>query len=99
MSKQVTYARLQKTLKELGFEEMRLNGAHVIFRHGEKGAVLSVPKSSGSVPPVYVNTAARQIANSGIATTDDFKQRLMNGVRKSAIRPLRLRTSSIRHRF
>ncbi len=84
MSSQITYARMEQTLQELGFSEMRRIGDHVVFEHGKTGAVLSVPVLAQSVPSIYVNTAARQISNSGIATTEDFKRRLANGVTKAA---------------
>jgi predicted RNA binding protein YcfA (HicA-like mRNA interferase family) len=75
MSKTVTFRQLQKTLNSLGFESQPVGG-HVIFRHLKTGAVLTVPNTEGTVRPIYVSTAARQIANSGIATASTFESRL-----------------------
>ena len=76
MSKTVTFKQLQRTLNEFGFEKSRQKGSHVIFRHSEKGVVVVVPNIGETVRPVYVKTAARQIANSGIATVSTFENRL-----------------------
>jgi predicted RNA binding protein YcfA (HicA-like mRNA interferase family) len=75
MSKAVTFSQLQKTLNGFGFESQQL-GSHVIFRHSRTGAVLTVPNIERTVRPIYVRTAARQIANSGIATASAFGTRL-----------------------
>jgi predicted RNA binding protein YcfA (HicA-like mRNA interferase family) len=75
MSSRVTFKQLQKTLVELGFEG-RQSGSHVIFRHTGSGAVLSVPNSEQIVRTIFVSTAARQVANSGIATTKAFEGKL-----------------------
>jgi predicted RNA binding protein YcfA (HicA-like mRNA interferase family) len=75
MSKPVTFGQLQKTLNSFGFESQQA-GSHVIFRHLKTGAVLTVPNTEGTVRPIYVSTAARQIANSGIATASTFEIRL-----------------------
>jgi predicted RNA binding protein YcfA (HicA-like mRNA interferase family) len=75
MSKPVTFAQLQKTLTGFGFEPEQ-RGSHVLFRHPETGVVLTVPNTERTVRPIYVSSAARQIANSGIATASTFETRL-----------------------
>ena len=72
----MTFKQLQRTLNEFGFEKAREKGNHVIFRHSEKGVIVVVPNIGDTVRPVYVRTAARQIANSGIATVSTFVSRL-----------------------
>jgi predicted RNA binding protein YcfA (HicA-like mRNA interferase family) len=77
VSQKVTFKQLQKTLNGLGFEARQsLSSSHVIFKHSKTGVVLTVPNSGPTVPPVYVNTAARQVANSGIATVTSFENKL-----------------------
>ena len=83
MSKTVTFKQLQTTLNGLGFESQE-RGAHVIFRHSKTGAILTVPNTGRTVRPVYVNTAARQIANSGIATMSTFVTRLEKAAKDAA---------------
>jgi predicted RNA binding protein YcfA (HicA-like mRNA interferase family) len=75
MSKAVTFEQLQKTLMGFGFVKSAASGSHVIFRHDPTGVVLTMPHT-GTVRPIYVSTAARQIANSGIATASVFENRL-----------------------
>jgi predicted RNA binding protein YcfA (HicA-like mRNA interferase family) len=71
MSKTVTFKQLEKTLHEFGFVSQQ-GGSHVIFRHST-GVVLTVPNTGRTVRPIYVSSAARQIANSGIATASTFE--------------------------
>jgi predicted RNA binding protein YcfA (HicA-like mRNA interferase family) len=75
MSKSVIFRQLQKTFGEFGFVAQQ-DGGHAIFRHPKTGATLTVPNIEGTVRPIYVSNAARQIANSGIATTSMFEVRL-----------------------
>ena len=75
MSRTVTFKQLQKTLGELGFVQYRKTGGHVLFWHSETGAVLTLPMTE-SVRPIYVSSAARQIANSGIAASSAFEKKL-----------------------
>jgi predicted RNA binding protein YcfA (HicA-like mRNA interferase family) len=76
MSKTVTYEQLKNALSEFGFKPEQEGAAHVIFRHSKTGVVVTVPKMGKTVRPVFVSTAARQIANSGIATAKTFENRL-----------------------
>jgi predicted RNA binding protein YcfA (HicA-like mRNA interferase family) len=71
----VTFDQLQKTLSGFGFE-VQQGGSHVIFRHAKTGVVLSVGNTEPTVRPIYVSTAARQLANAGIATAAAFETRL-----------------------
>ena len=75
MSKTVTFKQLEKTLHAFGFVSQQ-GGSHVIFRHSKTGVVLTVPNTERTVRPIYVSTAARQIANSGIATASTFETSL-----------------------
>lgn len=85
----VTFKDLQKALQELGFEpsEAGTHGAHVIFRHLKKGVVLSVPHTTGPIRPIYVSTVARQLSNSGIASTSMFQKRLNSSTLQPAAIP------------
>jgi len=77
MSKPVTSQQLVGTLEDLGFKlDTEQAGAHLLLRHEKTGAVLTLPKSSRPLRPVFVNTAARQVANSGIASVEIFSKRL-----------------------
>jgi predicted RNA binding protein YcfA (HicA-like mRNA interferase family) len=75
MSNTVTFAQLKKTLNDFGFQA-KSSGSHVIFLHSKTGVVLTVPYTEGNVPSLYINTATRQVANSGIATVSTFQSRL-----------------------
>jgi hypothetical protein len=75
MTKPVTFGQLRDTLNGRGFVADP-GGGHVIFRHPGAGLVLAAPNAAGKVRPIYVVTAARQIANSGIATEAAFEARL-----------------------
>ena len=57
------------------------SGGHVIFRHPETGLVLTAPNAEGKVRSIYVVTAARQIANVGIASAAAFEARLAKAAR------------------
>jgi hypothetical protein len=59
-------------------------GSHVIFRHAKTGVVLTVPTIERTVRPIYVNTASRQIANSGIASTSTFEAKLEQAGKSAA---------------
>jgi predicted RNA binding protein YcfA (HicA-like mRNA interferase family) len=83
MSKMVTFKQLQKTLNGFGFESQQ-HGSHVIFRHSKTGVVLTVPNTERTVRPIYVSSAARQIANSGIATASTFETRLEKAAKEAA---------------
>jgi predicted RNA binding protein YcfA (HicA-like mRNA interferase family) len=77
MSKPVTSQQLVGTLEDLGFKlDAEQAGAHLLLRHEKTGAVLTLPKSARPLRPVFVNTAARQVANSGIASVEAFSKRL-----------------------
>jgi hypothetical protein len=80
MTKAVTFGQLRDTLNGLGFVADP-GGGHVIFRHPETGLVLSVPSAEAKVRPIYVITAARQIANFGIAAESAFEARLAKAAR------------------
>lgn len=86
MSKMVTFKQLQAALNELGFESQQ-HGSHSIFMHPKTGTVLTVPNMDRMVRPIYVSTAARQIANSGIAAASAFEATLSKAVRSKAVRP------------
>jgi hypothetical protein len=75
MAKPVTSGQLRDTLNGLGFVADP-GGGHVIFRRPGAGLVLSVPNAEGKIRSIYVVTAARQIANFGIATEAAFAARL-----------------------
>ena len=75
MSKKVKLRHLEKVLRQYGFAE-RTRGNHYLFRHPETGLVLTVPTHEETVRPIYVATIARQLANTGIATTASFNSRL-----------------------
>jgi predicted RNA binding protein YcfA (HicA-like mRNA interferase family) len=87
MSKTVTFKQLEKTLHEFGFVSQQV-GIHVIFRHSKTGAVLTVPNTGPTVRPIYVSTAARQIANSGIATASTFEIRLQKAANNAGQPPV-----------
>ena len=72
MSDKVTFKQLQETLLELGFVADREASNHVIFRHSDTGAVLTLPTTS-PVPPIYVSNTAAQVVNSGITTPSTFE--------------------------
>jgi len=80
MTKPVTLAQLRDTLTGLGFVSDP-SGGHVIFRHPETGLVLTAPNAEGKVRSIYVITAARQIANVGIASAAAFEARLAKAAR------------------
>jgi predicted RNA binding protein YcfA (HicA-like mRNA interferase family) len=80
MTKPVTSGQLRDTLNGLGFVADP-GGGHVIFRHPETGLILSVPNVEGKVRPIYVVTAAHQIAQFGIATEAAFAARLAKAAR------------------
>nr|WP_294524004.1 hypothetical protein [uncultured Rhodopila sp.] len=80
MTQPVTFAQLRDTLTGLGFVSDP-SGGHVIFRHPKTGLVLTAPNAEGKVRPTYVVTAARQIANFGIATEAAFEARLAKAAR------------------
>lgn len=82
MSKAVTFKQLQRTLNGLGFESQH-GGRHVTFRHPRTGTVLTVPNIEPTIRPIYVSTAARQVANSGIATMAMFGARLQRAVKEA----------------
>jgi len=71
----VTFQQLEKTLTDFGFTYSTSAG-HAIFRHPVTGSVLTVPNGEQPIRQIYVNTAARQVANSGIATVKAFESRL-----------------------
>jgi predicted RNA binding protein YcfA (HicA-like mRNA interferase family) len=75
MSKDVTFRQLQKALYDFGFESVE-RGSHVIFKHRKTGAVLTVPSNTEVIRPIYVSTAIRQVANSGITTASNFEVKL-----------------------
>ena len=83
LSKTVIFKQLQKTLNGFGFE-VEPHGGHVIRRHPGTGAVLSVPNVERTVRPIYMTIAARQIANSGIATASAFETKLDNAAKDVA---------------
>lgn len=76
MSKPVTSKQLVETLAALGFELDRQIGSHLLLKHDGTGAVLTLPQSTKPLRPIFVNTAARQVANSGIATVESFNRKL-----------------------
>jgi hypothetical protein len=80
MAKPVTFGQLRDTLSGLGFVADP-GGGHVISRHPGTGLVLTAPNAEGKVRPIYVVTAARQIANFGIATEAAFAARLTKAAR------------------
>jgi hypothetical protein len=82
MSKPVTLWQLRKALDEFGFESQESRG-HVIFRHSETGVVVTAPSTEPTVRRIYVSTAARQIANSGIATASSFERRLERAAKEA----------------
>lgn len=80
MSKSVTSQQLVDTLKALGFElNAQANAppnAHLLLKHDKTGAILTLPQSAKPLRQIFVNTAARQVANSGIATVESFNRKL-----------------------
>jgi hypothetical protein len=80
MYKGVTFKQLQKTLSGFGFIESQAEDNNVLFRHTTTGVVLTVP-NSGTVRPIYVSSAARQLSNSGIATISKFESQLEKAAR------------------
>jgi hypothetical protein len=80
MTKPVTSGQLRDTLNGLGFVADP-GGGHVIFRRPGAGLVVSVPNVEGEGRPIYAVTAARQIANFGIATAAAFEARLAKAAR------------------
>jgi predicted RNA binding protein YcfA (HicA-like mRNA interferase family) len=73
VSKKVTFKQLKETLTELGFEADQPERKHVIFRHADTGAVLTLPTTS-TVPPVYVANTEAQVIKSGITTSSTFEK-------------------------
>lgn len=90
MSDAVTFHQLQTTLSSFGFEATA-QGGHVIFRHPETGVVITLPNVERTVRQIYVNTAARQLANAGIAAPPTFLARLL----KTAKHPPMANPSSV----
>ena len=86
MSRMVTFKQMQTALNEFGFEAQQ-HGGHTIFRHPKTGAVLTVPNMDRVVRPIYISTAARQIANSGIAATSAFEATLAKAARSTVVGP------------
>jgi predicted RNA binding protein YcfA (HicA-like mRNA interferase family) len=82
MSKTVTFKQLRKTLTGFGFVSEERDG-HMIFRHSKTGAVVTVPSTEPTVRPIYVSTAGRQIANSGIAPASTFELRLEKAAKEA----------------
>nr|WP_294511487.1 type II toxin-antitoxin system HicA family toxin [uncultured Rhodopila sp.] len=71
---------MRGTLNGLGFVADP-GGGHVIFRRPGAGLVVSVPNVEGEVRPIYAVTAARQIADFGIATEAAVEARLEKAAR------------------
>ncbi len=66
---------MKSTLNEFGIE-FQPDGRHVIVRYSKSDIVLTVSNTERTIHLIYVNTAARQIANSGIATASSFETKL-----------------------
>jgi predicted RNA binding protein YcfA (HicA-like mRNA interferase family) len=83
MSKSVTLQQFQQTLRGFGFEQSKRSGHHLIYQHPTRGVIVTVPTNEPNIRPVYVRAAAKQVANSGIATTQAFEAKLNQGAKKA----------------
>lgn len=82
--KSVNLQKLKKALTDLGFNQKDSPRGHALFEHSNTGAVVSIPTIKDDVPAIFVNTAARQVANSGIASVEKFERALQDKPRKGA---------------
>ncbi len=57
--KSLTFADLRSVLRDLGFEERTpKGGSHYTFSHPDAAEILTLPRKTGHVKPVYVRRPA-----------------------------------------
>jgi predicted RNA binding protein YcfA (HicA-like mRNA interferase family) len=63
-------------LTELGFSESYRSGAHTLFRHGAKGALVTLPTRRSRVPAVHLRAIAQTAENYDIISRHEFEKKL-----------------------
>ena len=80
MDKRVKYSTLRGILRELGFTEHPIKGAHRAFRHEASDSIILLPsKRERWLGPSHLAVVARTLDERGLMDRDDFEERILNG--------------------
>lgn len=85
MSKQITFAELEKILLELGFIPSPAQGTHQVFKHLNSGTLVILPgyNKQDIVNPAHLVSTRRVLAENGLMNGDVFDG-LCNAAKVSA---------------